>query len=1264
MRLNRLEISGFKSFPDRADLVFDRGVTAIVGPNGCGKSNVVDAITWVLGEQSAKSLRGERMDDVIFSGSDARRPTGAAEVRLRLADVPSQAARLAAARRDPALGDAAAAGPDGVQMALPATEVRDVEIARRLYRSGESEYLIDGEVVRLRDVQDLLMDGGLGVRGYAVIEQGKIGQILSAKPTDRRVLIEEAAGVTKYKSRRRAAELKLEAAQQNLARVEDVLFEIDKQRTSLKRQAAKARRYRKLREELRRWEKVLFARRHRALLQSIEAARARLAEARDHESAVVAALVTSEQQLDAARGELSAAEAAATAAREAAHERQLGAERRQQQLAFDRQQLAALAESITRLAEEAAHLEARRAPVLLETEQRRAAAAEAEQARAAAAGRLAEEEAALAGAQRRVQDAERDVDDARRQAFANSTTIATLHNVMDRAREAVERLSAEMARLDVETSDHRVEGDRVAADRDRSAERLAQLQAAISGTGATREAGRARLEGARADRDARRQDVRAKEREVAALEARLRSLEELEAARAGYGDAARAILADASGAVRHAGAVADLVEVEPAYERAVEACLADLLQFVLVDSAEEAWRGLEHVRQRNLGRCGFLVTGGEVAPDAVAGTPPVEGALPLASLMRVAGPLAVVVRGAIGEAWVVERFDEAMAASQLTPAAVVTKAGEVFRHGRLVTGGGRDEGLGLLATKRELRQLRDRVAVEHDLAHGLAGQLAGADQAIAALEAEIAQLGVDLHDHEKAAIASDVEVKRAGDDLARLARRLELVATERRRAEEERRAQQTRHDEAQASVALHEERQRDFEVRIDATQRHLAAVRDELAVVSSRVAEAKATHAALVERASALLNEVTRLEESGRDLEQRHASRVAEHESSLVRRATLDAAILTGARRLDEDQAALDAARTEVRLAEEAVAEGGTRFQRADQEMRRARQLVDDARVSLAQLDVARVTAESDLAHLADSCAEVLQLSLDEVAGEVEQMEALGAVTPDASVIFADEDEEAAAETDTEQRAAPEATAGAGAAVEQGQASEAALHAERARGLHAHALTAEEAIAELRAKIDRLGPVNMMAIEQFDELEQRHTFLTAQRQDLVESIAQTGEAIRKIDRTTRERFQEAFTAITRYFEEMFQTLFGGGRAGLLLIDESDLLESGIDIVAQPPGKRLQNVQLLSGGEKALTAMALMFAIFRYRPSPFCLLDEIDAPLDDANIARFIDMLRGMQAATQFILITHHRKTMEIADRLYGVTMEEPGVSKLISLRLN
>jgi chromosome segregation protein len=343
--------------------------------------------------------------------------------------------------------------------------------------------------------------------------------------------------------------------------------------------------------------------------------------------------------------------------------------------------------------------------------------------------------------------------------------------------------------------------------------------------------------------------------------------------------------------------------------------------------------------------------------------------------------------------------------------------------------------------------------------------------------------------------------------------------------------------------------------------------------------------------------------------------------------------------------------------AEAVAAAGHAAADEQESEIRTARAALDATRAEAAELEVGRATAESDLAHLAAQCADVVQASLDEVLAEVEQLERDGGTVPDARAVIAEEPEEPTDEAGDTMSATPEGESVMGGAESPGETGRAAAEPPPS-------LTAEEAIAALKARIDRLGPVNMMAIEQFEDLEARHAFLTTQRKDLVDSIAQTGEAIRRIDETSKARFREAFAAINQNFQGTFSTLFGGGRAGITLLDESDPLESGIDIVASPPGKRLQSVQLLSGGEKALTAIALMFAIFRYKPSPFCLLDEIDAPLDDANIGRFVEMLKGMLHHTQFILITHNRKTMEIADRLYGVTMEEPGVSKLISVRLN
>jgi chromosome segregation protein len=354
---------------------------------------------------------------------------------------------------------------------------------------------------------------------------------------------------------------------------------------------------------------------------------------------------------------------------------------------------------------------------------------------------------------------------------------------------------------------------------------------------------------------------------------------------------------------------------------------------------------------------------------------------------------------------------------------------------------------------------------------------------------------------------------------------------------------------------------------------------------------------------------------------------------------------------LDADIQALDAMRHDLRSADDAATAVRGRVEAQDAVIRAARRALEEVRTGAGDLEIARATAESDLTHLAQTCVDGVQATLDEVLAEVELMEAAGETTPDAAAISAEEPDP---EVEEAQLDGPAPDVGRALSGSPGEPE----------GFAPQVMTAEEAITRLKAKIDRLGPVNMMAIEQFDELEGRHTFLTTQRRDLIDSIAQTSEAITRIDETSKARFREAFTAIQHNFQGTFSTLFGGGRAGLTLLDENDPLESGIDIVASPPGKRLQSVQLLSGGEKALTAIALMFAIFQYKPSPFCLLDEIDAPLDDANVTRFVDMLRGMLDRTQFILITHNRRTMEIANRLYGVTMEEPGVSKLISVQLN
>ena len=1293
MRLERLEISGFKSFSDRAELAFDEGVTAIVGPNGCGKSNVADAITWVLGEQSAKSLRGDKMEDVIFSGSDARKPGGAAEVRLRLSglpvpptpqpDTPAHSAATepfridapdsvpghegngyanghgngnGAGHADLESGDrhAGAAPPVlvGPMLGADALEdfarifTRDVEVTRRLYRSGDSEYLIDGEVVRLRDVHELLMDTGLGAKAYSIIEQGKIGMILSTRPADRRQLIEEAAGITKYKSRRRSAELKLEAAQQNLTRIDDIVFEVEKQRGTLKRQAAKARRYKRLRDELRRWEKVLFARRYRDLASSIEGTRARLTEARERETASAARLAELESDLARLRIELAEADQRASSLREDAHARELDVTARQHQQEFSRQQAEGLAARATEIEDEIRDLEARREPARVALDSRRAAAGAAARDRDEAAARLAAATQQHADAQRGIEVLDFDVDAARSDVYAHANTGTALRHAIQHAADQIDRVGVTLSKLDVERDDLRRENEALEAERAQADSQATQTRAALARVADARRTLEHELASRRAEHEGRVRDIRAREQEAAAAEARLASLQELASNHADFGDAARAVLAQADASISPRGAVADYLDVDRRYERAVEACLGDLLQYILVDGHEQAAAGLSLVRAGAAGRCGFVVAGGVVADAAAPVWSHVPGVIAVSDAVRISGPYAAALRVVLTESYIAETFEQAVAFARVSDAPVATLDGDVLRGAHLVSGGARVEARGILATRREIKELGERTHAEREMLVRAADEIVRLEASITAAAGSLAALQGEQHEREKALVGFDAQLARTADETVRQARKADMIALERRRAEEEREGAERRRTEAEENTVRLQQIQREAEERLAEAQRKLAEARDGVAVLATGLAEASGVNAALVERASALAAEVERLEESARELEQRVETRRSDLAGTRNRRELLLSAIEEGTRALDADIQTLTALRDDVVRADETATAQRSKVDAKDGEIRGARQALEGIRTEANELDVARATAESDLTHLAQLCVDTVQATLDEVLVDVEALEQAGEAVPDAAAISAEEPD-------------PEADD-----VEPGTVAAAQPEPAPLAAAPPAAMTAEEAITRLRDKIDRLGPVNMMAIEQFDELETRHVFLTTQRKDLVESIALTTEAITRIDETTSARFTEAFTAIQQNFQVTFGTLFGGGRAGLTLLDENDPLESGIDIVASPPGKRLQSVQLLSGGEKALTAIALMFAIFKYKPSPFCLLDEIDAPLDDANIGRFVEMLKGMLHHTQFILITHNRKTMEIADRLYGVTMEEPGVSKLISVRLN
>ena len=990
MRLNRIEIAGFKSFPDRSELTFDTGVTAIVGPNGCGKSNVVDALTWVLGEQSAKSLRGDRMEDVIFGGSDARKPTATAEVRLKLSGV---AARVPAGRDGGGTRTALAsiAGELMTATALAVEEepliVKDVELMRRLYRSGESEYLIDGENCRLRDVQDLLMDAGLGIKAYAVIEQGKIGQILSARPTDRRQLIEEAAGVTKYKNRRRQAELKLEAAQQNLTRVDDIVYEVEKQRGALKRQAAKARRYRRLRDELRRWEKVQFANRYRVLGEAIESARARLAEARERETVAAARLAETETSLERLRLELTEADTTTTAAREAAHASELAIGRLQQQIEFDKQQVEMLGRTAADIEQEVQALDARRDPARIELQARRDAQARSEAERDRAAGVMHAEESAFASMQSSITGLEADVEGARSEMFAALNAATALRHAMDHAAAAATRLAEQIAKLDGETNDLRVESERATQERTAAEDGLNRARTAMDTLRLERLARESELAGARADREGRLGEFRTRENDLSGVQARLASLEELEAARAEYADAARFVLSEPREDVAHLGSVADYLEVEAGHERAVEAALGDLLQHVVVASHEHARAGLRFARDNNAGRLGFVVIDG---PDVTENAPAAPGLVAVSDVARVTGTAPAAIRALLRNAWIADSFEAARAAAALTTGPVATRDGDVFRGSQVVEGGARAEARGILTTKREIKELRERAEVERAAVDRLREEIGRLDVLIAGAESAIMSMQAEQHRQEKSIVGFELQVSAAQETTERLSRKQDQITKERRALEEERRAQDARQDEARASISRIEGEQRTADEQLNAAQRRLFDAREAMHDQGRKTAEAKAAHAALVERASGLAIDIQRLEEASHDLEQRLEARRVDLRRNESTRSDLVEAVAKSESQLAADLRAFDDLREHVRVADDQSQTLRASFEDQEGRIRDARRALESVRTEVAQLDVVRATAETDLTHLASASVESLQATLDEIAAEVEQLERAG----------------------------------------------------------------------------------------------------------------------------------------------------------------------------------------------------------------------------------------------------------------------------------
>jgi len=1265
LKLKKIHILGFKSFCDRTELtVSGTGIAVVVGPNGCGKSNILDGVSWVLGEQSVKTLRGTHMQDVIFAGTRDRKPLGMAEVTLTMVDpeayegpVPvepevvvehdgpadwdeDEVRRQRASEAEEIIADqqpgqvldedaeegaappqgaqsAAVEGPQAVVLKIRRRKFHrtpqkgEIVITRRLFRTGESEYLLNGKLCRLRDIQDIFMGTGLGPESYAIIGQERIGQLLSSKPHDRRAIIEEAAGITRFKNKKRLAELRLESAKQNLARIDDIFEEVTRQMNSLKRQASKAERFAAVRDELRGRLRVVLASR----MALMDADQARLEQE-------IAALTG---QINGSAGEIGAMETSQHTLTERGYELDREgqeAQNRANEAAVELERATARERANT---ERVSDLEARIA----------AAAAELEATRTQLGG-IAEEraqqhsflETAAGEAKAFRQKVEAHQQEAR--------TAAEEVFASERQLETGRRHAMHLLTLAGNARNHTIQGEESLAALEREAERLqgemGQAQNELENLGVESGQSRLRFETAvdalkrlEAEIAALRESLQARRAEETAMRARANQLRSEQATVAGRSNSLQALIRDHSystDTVRRllkpgalgadmapVGTLADFIEVSGEHEAVVDEFLREELNYVVVESWVAAEEGVRLLKSGVDGRATFLINPAEQAAlfeeeaDSISG----PGITPLKDSIRVLkgfGRSLEFILPKLKHGYLVADSAEALRMAALYPYAFfLTPEGECF-HNATVTGG-KPASEGPLALKRELRETESRLAK-------LETGLAQAETEAVALTRNIEELAAQLESHseerrlaERSTADQGAALKQMESETQRVDRRLQEWTAQAARNKDARETKKIAIDQKCEETQRLEAEHAQSEAGLDELQAQLAMLRQKREGLQQEAAQVTAELAGLEERrrgAEAAFQRIDRLhadlERRVLAIEQQRAAATAEREQRTSESATLV-----------QKESELAAVRAEaLALAQTYAAQAqGLRQQLVaiESQLKTGRAALDQLRENRASRSSEVAKLRSDLEYLEASC-------LTEINAEASALRA------DAEIVHFGGDE---------------------------------------------LLAEEETCRALRQRIEQMGPVNMMALDEYKETAARHSFLETQRRDLMESIENTQETIKEIDQISRTKFDEAFARINENFAVVFTRLFHGGQAFLRLTDVENQAESGLEIVASPPGKKLQNVLLLSGGEKALTALALLVGIFQFQPSPFCVLDEVDAALDETNVGRLADLLHSLSKETQFLLVTHSKRMMHSADIIYGVTMQDPGVSRVVSVRL-
>ena len=1174
MKIKFLEIIGFKSFVDRTHLSFPEGISAIVGPNGCGKSNVVDSILWAIGERSAKHLRGRLMEDVIFGGTDGRKPLGMAEVNLTFSN------------------------EDGSSSPKYAP-YSEVTITRRLYRSGESEFYINRVPCRLRDITDLFLDSGIGVDGYSIVEQGRVEYLIKANPQDRRFLIEEAAGIAKYKERKRLALMKMEATQQNLLRIQDIIAEVKRQIVSLERQVKRAEEYKTVRKEMKEIEFRFALQESLELTERAETARGYIKALREREVVI--------------SSEMSQREASAEEIRMNAMEEEEKLRLLQQELFELGRKIQKMESEVEFFRREREGLEGHERLSLQEVRDTRQAwrAAHQERRKVTQNQNVLEEECqqnreGLNKLEGELQETKRDyqhllecLEEEKGKLVDTLTRLTSLNNRLshleEKQKDQEKRIhlnQQEFEKTKKEWNEAEEAFSRVTQGRTAVVSRLSTLQGEKAQWEKEIEALRQVFGQKQLDRFEREEQLRQDR-------SRYLSLNELQEKFEGYEKGVRSILLQKKEAEQSwqgiLGTVADMLEPEPRIEAALEAVLGERLQYLIVEDGRESVKAISFLKEASRGRGSFVpryVNGQEAGnvfprperadeaslpdPAGLEGPKDVsnKNPTPLSQFVAVREGFEPVAEFLIGNVGVVQRWDDALRWAEKDGPfkTLVTMEGEVLERSGVMSGGSRDQGVSILERRRAIRELEKKVEEGEKRYRLIYEGEQGLQQEILHKEAQLEERKKEIQEKEVERVHMERDLEHLEKDLSQLRQKVDVLEFERKQLEDE------VQDLEQEKVLVSDQRgagerdREDGEERVQGLRKRVEAVASVMEELGRTMTGRKVFLASEEEKQRGMEIQVANLLTTQRTLKEQIHRKIEAVREGRDKRVSLSENIDRDHRELEQYVTEYHEREAHLSTEREKVETLSNRLKEGDASSKYLRQELDEVREKIHGQEVQSAEIQLKLQHLQDSMRERYGTTFPPTLGAI---------------------------------------------------PEEIPREEMSRRLE-----------ELKSAIEGFGEVNLLALEEYQELKQRHDFLTEQHRDLLQALDALKKAIIKINRTTTKRFLDAFQQVNERFKEVFTRLFKGGQANLVMLDEQDPSTTGIDIIAQPPGKKLQNIDLLSGGEKALVAIALIFGLFMIKPTPFCLLDEIDAPLDDANINRFIELLADFSQKSQFILITH------------------------------